>query len=140
MGFNREPGVTRNSMATGGKAHFYLTDALSSAVAMADESGAQVSTYKYSPRGVRVLDGTDEKLWQPYQFIGGYRDDTGLHHFAARYDDPDIGRFTSQDPSGQEKPVPVRRTRSRQPDRPHGVEVSQVVSGTCCLQLRRREQ
>ncbi len=104
MGFNREPGGTRNSMTTGGKAYFYLTDALSSAVAMADESGAQVSTYKYSPRGVRVLDGTDEKLWQPYQFICGYRDDTGLYHFAARYDDPNIGRFTSQDPSGQENP------------------------------------
>ncbi|MFD7650415.1 RHS repeat-associated core domain-containing protein [Streptomyces albidoflavus] len=91
-------------MATGGKAYFYLTDALSSAVAMTDESGAQVNTYKYSPRGVRVLDGTDEKLWQPYQFICGYRDDTGLYHFAARYDDPNIGRFTSQDPSGQENP------------------------------------
>ncbi|WP_349349047.1 hypothetical protein [Streptomyces sp. YIM 103828] len=75
-------------MATGGKAYFYLTDALSSAVAMADESGAQVSTYKYSPRGVRALDGTDEKQWLPYQFICGYRDDTGPHHFAARYDDP----------------------------------------------------
>ncbi|WP_422938816.1 hypothetical protein [Streptomyces albidoflavus] len=72
--------------------------------------------------------------------MGGYRDDTGLHHLAARYDDPNIGRFTSQDPSGQEKPVSVRRTRSGQPDRPHGVKVSQVVSGTCCLQLRRRER
>ncbi|WP_033238045.1 RHS repeat-associated core domain-containing protein, partial [Streptomyces albidoflavus] len=34
---------------------------------------------------------------------GGYRDDTGLYHFAARYYDPNIGRFTSQDPSGQDK-------------------------------------
>ncbi len=90
-------------MTTGGKVYFYLTDALGSVVAMADESGAKVNTYKYSPRGVRVLDGTDEKVRQPYQFTGGYRDDTGLYHFAARYYDPNIGRFTSQDPSGQEK-------------------------------------
>ncbi|NUV77949.1 RHS repeat-associated core domain-containing protein [Streptomyces fungicidicus] len=103
MGFNREPGGTLNSMTTGGKVYFYLTDALGSVVAMADESGAKVNTYKYSPRGVRVLDGTDEKVRQPYQFSGGYRDDTGLYHFAARYYDPNIGRFTSQDPSGQEK-------------------------------------
>ncbi|WP_406251395.1 RHS repeat-associated core domain-containing protein [Streptomyces cyaneofuscatus] len=27
----------------------------------------------------------------------------GLHHFAARYYDPNIGRFTTPDPSGQEK-------------------------------------
>ncbi|MFF5616052.1 RHS repeat-associated core domain-containing protein [Streptomyces albidoflavus] len=64
MGFDREPGGTLNSMTTGGKVYFYLTDA---------------------------------------QFTGGYRDDTGLYHFAARYYDPNIGRFTSQDPSGQEK-------------------------------------
>ncbi len=70
---------------------------------MADESGTKVNTYKYSPRGVRVLDGTDEKVKQPHQFTGGYRDETGLYHFAARYYDPNIGRFTSQDPSGQEK-------------------------------------
>ncbi|MFF4611489.1 RHS repeat-associated core domain-containing protein [Streptomyces albidoflavus] len=103
MGFNREPGGTLNSMTTGGKVYFYLTDALGSVVAMADESGAKVNTYKYSPRGVRVLAGTDEKVKQPHQFTGGYRDDTGLYHFAARYYDPNIGRFTSQDPSGQEK-------------------------------------
>ncbi|WP_242539526.1 RHS repeat-associated core domain-containing protein [Streptomyces albidoflavus] len=103
MGFNREPGGTLNSMTTGGKAYFYLTDALGSVVAMADESGTKANTYKYSPRGVRVLDGTDEKIKQPHQFTGGFRDETGLYHFAARYYDPNIGRFTSQDPSGQEK-------------------------------------
>ncbi|MGW1115452.1 RHS repeat-associated core domain-containing protein [Streptomyces albidoflavus] len=103
MGFNREPGGTLNSMTTGGKVYFYLTDALGSVVAMADESGTKANTYKYSPRGVRVLDGTDEKIKQPHQFTGGFRDETGLYHFAARYYDPNIGRFTSQDPSGQEK-------------------------------------
>ncbi|WP_309051102.1 RHS repeat-associated core domain-containing protein [Streptomyces sp.] len=101
-GFNREPGGTLNSMTTGGKSYYYLTDALGSVVALADEAGTKVNTYSYSPRGVQRA-GTSEQVPQPYQFAGGYHDATGLYHFAARYYDPHIGRFTQPDPSGQEK-------------------------------------
>ncbi|WP_008406600.1 RHS repeat-associated core domain-containing protein [Streptomyces sp. SM8] len=101
-GFNREPGGTLNSMTRGGKSHYYLTDALGSVVALADEAGTKVNTYSYSPRGVQRA-GTSEQMTQPYRFAGGYQDPTGLYHFAARYYDPNIGRFTSPDPSGQEK-------------------------------------
>ncbi|MFC8176170.1 RHS repeat-associated core domain-containing protein [Streptomyces sp. NPDC057325] len=101
-GFNREPGGTLNSMTTGGKSYYYLTDALGSVVALADEAGTKVNSYSYSPRGVQRA-GTSEQVPQPYQFAGGYHDATGLYHFAARYYDPNIGRFTSTDPSGQEK-------------------------------------
>ncbi|MDW4919019.1 RHS repeat protein, partial [Streptomyces californicus] len=52
-GFNREPGGTLNSMTRGGKNHYYLTDALGSVVALADETGTKVNTYAYSPRGVQ---------------------------------------------------------------------------------------
>ncbi|MFI5809238.1 RHS repeat-associated core domain-containing protein [Streptomyces sp. NPDC051561] len=101
MGFNREASGTLNSMTTGGKSYYYLTDALGSVLAMADETGAKVNEYRYSPRGV---DGTfTEKAPQPYRFAGGYQDPTGLYHYGARYYDPRIGRFTSPDPSGQEK-------------------------------------
>lgn len=51
MGFNREPRGTLNSMAAGGKAYLYLTDALGSVEAEADESGTKVNTYDYSPCG-----------------------------------------------------------------------------------------
>ncbi|MGW0117905.1 RHS repeat-associated core domain-containing protein [Streptomyces sp. NPDC003327] len=102
MGFNREPGGTLNSMTTGGKSYYYLTDALGSVVALADEAGTKVNSYSYSPRGVQRA-GTSEQVPQPYQFAGGYHDPTGLYHFAARYYDPNIGRFTQPDPSGQEK-------------------------------------
>ncbi|MEK9523414.1 DUF6531 domain-containing protein [Streptomyces venezuelae] len=102
MGFNREPGGTLNSMTTGAKSYYYLTDALGSVVALADEAGTKVNTYSYSPRGVRRA-GSSEQVPQPYQFAGGYHDPTGLYHFAARYYDPNVGRFTSTDPSGQEK-------------------------------------
>ncbi|MFG2595267.1 RHS repeat-associated core domain-containing protein [Streptomyces sp. NPDC048462] len=101
-GFNREPGGTLNSMTHGGKNYYYLTDALGSVVAVADESGTKVNSYGYSPRGVpRSI--TSETVPQPYRFAGGYQDPTGLYHFAARYYDPNIGRFTNPDPSGQEQ-------------------------------------
>lgn len=101
-GFNREPGGTLNSMTTEGKSYYYLTDALGSVVGLADESGTKVNTYAYSPRGVTRA-STSEKVSQPYRFAGGYQDPTGLYHFEARYYDPNIGRFTQPDPSGQEK-------------------------------------
>jgi RHS repeat-associated protein len=101
MGFNREASGTLNSMTTGGKSYYYLTDATGSVLAMADETGTKVNEYRYSPRGV---DGTfTEKVPQPYRFAGGYQDPTGLYHLGARYYDSRIGRFTSPDPSGQEK-------------------------------------
>lgn len=102
MGFNREPGGTLNSMTTGGKSYYYLTDAIGSVIALADETGTKVNTYSYSPRGVQRA-GTSEQVPQPYRFAGGFQDPTGLYHYAARYYDPNIGRFTSPDPSGQEK-------------------------------------
>ncbi|MGW3331091.1 RHS repeat-associated core domain-containing protein [Streptomyces rubiginosohelvolus] len=101
-GFNREPGGTLNSMTRGGKNHYYLTDALGSVVALTDEAGTKVNTYAYSPRGVQRA-ATTEQVPQPYRFAGGYQDPTGLYHFAARYYDPNIGRFTTPDPSGQEQ-------------------------------------
>ncbi|MEV7137193.1 RHS repeat-associated core domain-containing protein [Streptomyces tauricus] len=101
-GFNREPGGTLNSMTTGGKAYYYLTDALGSVIGLTDESGAKVNSYAYSPRGV-ARSTTTEKVTQPYRFAAGYQDPTGLYHFAARYYDTNIGRFTQPDPSGQEE-------------------------------------
>ncbi|WVU05534.1 RHS repeat-associated core domain-containing protein [Streptomyces prasinus] len=103
MGFNREPGGTLNSMTTGGKTYYYLTDAIGSVVALADADGNKVNTYAYSPRGVRILAQSSEPVAQPYRFAGGYQDPTGLYHLQARYYDADIGRFTQPDPSGQEQ-------------------------------------
>lgn len=92
-------------MTRGGKPYYYLTDALGSVIALADEAGTKVNTYAYSPRGVTRTTGTTEKVGvsQPYRFAGGHQDPTGLYHLAARYYDPNIGRFTQPDPSGQEK-------------------------------------
>ncbi|WP_280900676.1 MULTISPECIES: RHS repeat-associated core domain-containing protein [unclassified Streptomyces] len=100
--FIREPGGTLNSLTTGGKNYYYLTDALGSVTGLVDESGKQVNTYRYTPTGIS-RPGTSESVSQPYRFTGGYQDPTGLYHFGARYYDPQISRFTQPDPSGQEK-------------------------------------
>jgi RHS repeat-associated protein len=103
MGFNREPGGTLNSMTTGGKSYYYLTDAIGSVIGLADADGNKVDTYTYSPRGVRLLAQSSEPVAQPYRFAGNYQDPTGLYHLRARYYDANIGRFTQPDPSGQEQ-------------------------------------
>ncbi|MFI1596550.1 RHS repeat-associated core domain-containing protein [Streptomyces venezuelae] len=89
-------------MTRDGKTYFCLGDAIGSVVAVTDEAGEKVNTYSYSPRGV-ARSTTSEKTPQPYRFAGGYQDPTGLYHYAARYCDPNIGRFTQPDPSGQEQ-------------------------------------
>ncbi|MFD8295733.1 RHS repeat-associated core domain-containing protein [Streptomyces bauhiniae] len=103
MGFNREPGGTLNSMTTGGKSYYYLTDALGSVIGLADIDGNKVDSYTYSPRGVRILAQSSEPVAQPYRFAGNYQDPTGLYHLKARYYDANLGRFTQPDPSGQEQ-------------------------------------
>ncbi|MFI5875114.1 RHS repeat-associated core domain-containing protein [Streptomyces sp. NPDC051445] len=103
MGFNREPGGTLNSMTTGGKSYYYLTDAIGSVIGLVDVDGNKVDTYTYSPRGVRILAQSSEPVVQPYRFAGNYQDPTGLYHLKARYYDANIGRFTQPDPAGREQ-------------------------------------
>nr|WP_155069221.1 RHS repeat-associated core domain-containing protein [Streptomyces taklimakanensis] len=43
-----------------------------------------------------------ETVPQPYRFTGTYLDPTGMYKMGARYYDPNLGRFTQPDPSGQE--------------------------------------
>ncbi|MEG8274870.1 RHS repeat-associated core domain-containing protein [Streptomyces sp. AHA2] len=100
--FVREPGGTLNSLVTAGRSYFYLTDALGSVTGVVDEAGKQVNTYRYTPSGLPRT-GTTQSVPQPFRFAGGYQDPTGLYHLGARYYDPQIGRFTQPDPSGQER-------------------------------------
>jgi hypothetical protein len=73
MGFNREPGGVVNSMRTGGKSYYYLTDAVGSVIGLVDVDGNKVDSYAYSPRGVRILARSTEPVAQPYRFAGNYR-------------------------------------------------------------------
>jgi RHS repeat-associated protein len=61
-----------------------------------------VNRYRYDPYG-NPLAGTTEAVSNPWQYAAGYRDaETGFTKFGTRYYDPSVGRWTQQDPSGQD--------------------------------------
>jgi RHS repeat-associated protein len=76
----------------------FLSDALGSAVALTDESGAVQTAYTYAPFGETTVTGTASDT--PYQFTGRENDGTGLHSYRARYYQPALSRFVNEDPIG----------------------------------------
>ncbi|MEU8294611.1 RHS repeat-associated core domain-containing protein [Streptomyces pseudogriseolus] len=100
-GFIREPAGTLNSMTTGGKSYYYLTDATGNVLGLVDDTGKRTHTYAYGPTGT-PRGTTTEAVPQPYRYAGAYADPTGLYKMGHRYYDPALGRFTQPDPSGQE--------------------------------------
>ncbi|WP_235614641.1 RHS repeat-associated core domain-containing protein [Streptomyces ambofaciens] len=100
-GFIREPAGTLNSMTTGGKSYYYLTDATGNVLGLADDTGKRTHTYAYGPTGLPRTTPS-EAVPQPYRYAGAYADPTGLYKMGHRYYDPALGRFTQPDPSGQE--------------------------------------
>jgi RHS repeat-associated protein len=100
-GFIREPAGTLNSMTTGGKSYYYLTDATGNVLGLVDDAGKRTHTYAYAPTGLPRTTPT-EAVPQPHRYSGAYLDPTGLYKMGHRYYDPSLGRFTQPDPSGQE--------------------------------------
>ncbi|MFE2267219.1 RHS repeat-associated core domain-containing protein [Streptomyces griseosporeus] len=100
-GFIREPAGTLNSMTSGGKSYYYLTDATGNVLGLVDDTGKRTHTYAYGPTGLPRTTPT-EAVPQPFRYAGAYLDPTGLYKMGARYYDPTLGRFTQPDPSGQE--------------------------------------
>jgi RHS repeat-associated protein len=75
-----------------------LTDALGSTVALVDGSGALQTQYTYEPFGATTVSGVAST--NPAQFTGRENDGTGLYYYRARYFDPRLQRFISDDPIG----------------------------------------
>ncbi|MEV6881314.1 RHS repeat-associated core domain-containing protein [Streptomyces sp. NPDC051135] len=100
-GFIREPAGTLNSMTTGGKSYYYLTDATGNVLGLVDDAGKRTHTYAYGPTGL-LRTTPSETVTQPYRYAGAYADPTGLYKMGHRYYDPTLGRFSQPDPSGQE--------------------------------------
>jgi RHS repeat-associated protein len=98
--FVHDPSGTLVAENTASTSYYYLFDGQGSVIGLVNSSGTLVDTYSYDPYGVvRTHTGT---VANPFGYIAGYTDTTGLVKFGARYYDPTSGRFTQPDPSGQE--------------------------------------
>jgi RHS repeat-associated protein len=89
-------GLDLIASVTGGTPTYYLTDGLGSTTELADNSGDVSDTYTYDAFGsIRTHTGTSAN---EFTFTGEQMDGTGLQYLRARYYDPAIGRFITQDP------------------------------------------
>lgn len=96
----RQPdGVASSQRTTAGKQYF-LTDNIGSTTGLLETAsgGSIVKTYAYAPDGVATASGSGAAT--DLQFAGGYQL-SGLVHFGARYYDPNLARWTQQDPVDQ---------------------------------------
>ena len=94
----RDPSGQPVSQRTSSAKQFFLNDALGSTIALTDTSGAIVRSYTYDPDGNTTTSGSGATT--DLKFAGGHQIGS-LYHFAARYYDPTIGRWTQQDPITQ---------------------------------------
>ncbi|AGB40352.1 RHS repeat-associated core domain protein [Halobacteroides halobius DSM 5150] len=80
-----------------GELKYIISDQLGSTSVITDEEGNEVMRYKYSPFGnlIKSKGNTEDS----YRFTGKEFDGmTGLYYYGARYYDPTIGRFITEDP------------------------------------------
>ena len=86
--------------------HYFLNDSLGSVRGLTDETGggtAPVRVYSYDPYG-RDTSPNGSGPTSRFRYAGGELDPTaagGLYHFGQRYYDPEIARWTQQDPLDQ---------------------------------------
>lgn len=79
-----------------GTVRFGLSDALNSTVSTTNESGQLLSTSSYEPFGTTKTNKND----YPFQYTGRIPVSEGLLFYRARFYDPNIGRFISEDNIG----------------------------------------
>jgi RHS repeat-associated protein len=75
-----------------------LTDALGSTLALTDSSGNSLAQYAYEPFGNTSL--TSGSSTNEFEYTGRENDGTGLYYNRARFYNPSLQRFISEDPLG----------------------------------------
>ncbi len=84
-----------------GTMYCYHFDATGHTVALTDNTKTIVNSYAYTPFG--TIANQQENVVQPFKFVGQYgvmAEDNGWYYMRARYYDPAMGRFISEDPLG----------------------------------------
>jgi RHS repeat-associated protein len=76
----------------------YLTDHVGSVFAQSADDGSFVNHYEYSSYGQVASASNDEG--NNLEYTGRENDETGLYYYRARYYDPLLKRFASEDPLG----------------------------------------
>ena len=91
-------GINLISKTVNSAADFYLFNAHGDVVNLVNSTGATTKTYDYDAFGnERSPDEADEN---PFRYCGEYYDtETGTYYLRARYYDPLLGRFTTEDPA-----------------------------------------
>ena len=87
------------AMLRSGTTSYYQADGLGSLTSLSNTAGALAQTYTFDSFGKQTA--SSGSLTNPFQFTGRESDsETNLYFLRARYYDPAIGRFLSEDPIG----------------------------------------
>ena len=88
------------AMLRSGTTSYYEADGVASITSLSNNAGALANTYTFDSFGhLTAHTGT---LTNPFQYTGREFDsETGINYYRARYYDPTIGRFLSEDPWDQ---------------------------------------
>jgi RHS repeat-associated protein len=82
-----------------GAVYYYTTQEAGHVATLVNSSNSVVNTYQFDAFGIPI--SISETVQQPFRFAGREFDaETGLSYMRARYYDPQLGRFISEDPIG----------------------------------------
>ena len=96
--YTQEPRVDGPlSMLRGGTTSYYEQDGINSVTSLSNSAGAVANSYTYDSYG--KLAASSGTLTNPFQYTGREFDsETTIYFNRARYYDPSVGRFFSEDP------------------------------------------
>jgi RHS repeat-associated protein len=87
------------SMLRSGTTSYFHSDVLSTITSLSNSAGALANTYTYDSYG--KLTASTGSITDPLQYTGREFDpESGIYYYRARYYDPSVGRFISEDPIG----------------------------------------